>query len=132
MKKIKFWLPVVIWMLVIFIFSSRQKVAVTDSYALSFLFFKTLHLIEYAFLYILLYRALKNTTKAKKHPIFIYALIILILYAGTDELHQSFIPTREGKLRDVIIDTIGGGLGWIFLQELLPKAPEKLKNLIIK
>jgi VanZ family protein len=127
MKKfIRFWCPVFLWMIVIFLFSSRQKVAITNSYALSFLFFKTLHLIEYIFLYIVLYRALVNTG-VKKITALWSSFAITTLYAITDEIHQRFVPTREGKLRDVIIDIIGGGLGWILLTQLLPKAPRKLK-----
>jgi VanZ family protein len=128
MKFFRFWLPVILWMMVIFAFSGRQKVALTDSYALSFLFFKTLHLIEYIFLYVVCYRAFFNTGM-RKDKVFLYAFIITLLYAISDEIHQWFVPTREGRLRDVIIDAIGGGLGWILLTQWLPKAPKKLRNL---
>jgi len=115
-------------MVVIFAFSNRQKVALTDSYALSFLFFKALHLIEYAFLYVVSYRAFLNSGLKKKKAL-LYSFILTFLYAATDEIHQRFVPTREGKLRDVIIDGLGGGLGWILLTQWLPKAPKRLKNL---
>lgn len=129
MKFIRFWGPVVLWMIVIFLFSTRQKVAISDSYAVSFLFFKTLHLIEYTFLYVVSYRAFLNSGIQKKWA-FMYAWILTVLYAITDEIHQLFVPTREGKLRDVIIDAIGGGIGWIILVQLLPKAPKRLKQLV--
>ena len=129
MKKIiRYWLPVVLWMIVIFLFSSRQKVAVTDSYALSFLFFKTLHLIEYTFLYIVSFRAFLNTGM-KKSRAYCFAFILTVGYAITDEVHQRFVPTREGRLRDVIIDGLGGAIGWIILTQFVPKAPKKLKLL---
>ena len=130
-KILRYWLPVILWMMVIFAFSGRQKVALTDSYALSFLFFKILHLIEYIFLYVICYRAFFNTG-TRKDKAFLYAFIITLLYAMTDEIHQRFVPTREGRLRDVIIDAIGGGLGWILLTQWLPKAHRKLKNLAKK
>ncbi|MCJ7826188.1 VanZ family protein [Patescibacteria group bacterium] len=129
MKKcIRYWLPVIIYMAAIFIASSRQKVAISDSYAISFLFFKTLHLIEYIFLYLVCYRAFFNTG-TRKDKAFLYAFIITVLYAATDEIHQRLVPTREGKFRDVIIDVIGGGFGWLIITSLLPKAPKKLKTL---
>jgi len=128
MKIVRFWLPVFLWMMTIFAFSSRQKIALTDSYAISFLFFKTLHLIEYAFLYVVSYRAFLNTISKKKSS-YVYACIFVTVYAISDEFHQSLVPTREGKLRDVIIDMIGGGLGWIMLTQLVPKVPKKLRNL---
>jgi len=128
MKLIRFWLPVVLWMAVIFAFSSRQKVAFTDSYFLSFLFFKTLHMIEYYVLFVVTYRALRNTGKNKKSA-WMIAFIITSVYAITDEIHQRFVPTREGKLRDAIIDMVAAGVAWITLKQLLPKTPKKLKSL---
>jgi VanZ family protein len=132
MKKfIRFWLPVILYMAAIFIASSRQKVALTDSYTISFIIFKGIHIIEYALFYIISYRAFRNTV-SKKIYAHIYAFIFIVLYAAIDEIHQSFVPTREGKFRDVIIDAIGGGLGWILLIQFLPKAPKRLKNLAKK
>ena len=128
MKYIRFWLPVVLWMAVIFAFSSRQKVAFTDSYVLSFVFFKTLHLIEYYVLYVVTYRAVRNTGRNKQNA-WMIAFIITSIYAITDEIHQRFVPTREGKLRDAIIDMSAGGLAWITLKQLLQKLPKKLKSL---
>ncbi len=129
MKYIRFWLPVVLWMGVIFLFSSRQKIAVTDSYVVSFLFFKTLHLIEYAFLYLVTYRAVKNTLPVRMFWVFLLPFIITALYAVSDEIHQTYVPTREGKPRDAIIDMFGAGISWVSLQQLLPKMPKKLKTL---
>lgn len=129
MKQFRFWLPVVLWMGVIFLFSSRQKIAVTDSYIASFLFFKTLHLIEYAFLYTVTYRAVKNTLQVNKGWVWVLPFCITTLYAVSDEIHQTYIPTREGKPRDAIIDMFGAAIAWISLQQLVPKMPKKLKTL---
>lgn len=41
-------------------------------------------------------------------------LLFVILYACSDEFHQSFVPGRGPSLKDVIIDTFGGTVG-IFL-----------------
>lgn len=129
MKYIRFWLPVVLWMTVIFLLSSRQKVALTDSYVVSFLIFKTLHLIEYAFLYTVTYRAVRNTIISTGKTPHIIAFGVTTLFALGDELHQSFVPTREGRLRDAIIDMFGAGIAWISIKQLLPKAPKALRNL---
>ena len=125
-KFITYWLPVVIWMGVIFIFSSRQKVEVSDTYAINFLFFKTLHVLEYSFLMMFMFRAVANTIGKSYGWV---AFVICILYAVSDEIHQRFVPTREGRLRDVIIDSGGILLSWILIAKLLPKAPKKLRNL---
>lgn len=39
------------------------------------------------------------------------ALFIAILYAASDEFHQTFIPGRSGEVRDVLIDTAGSMTG---------------------
>lgn len=129
MKKfITYWLPVLVYMVIIFLFSSREKVALTDSYEISFLIFKTIHVLEYALFYLLSYRAFRNTVSAKSHAPFL-AFFLLFIFAITDEIHQSFVPTREGRVRDVIIDALGGGTGWILIRYALPKAPKTLRSL---
>lgn len=39
------------------------------------------------------------------------ALFISFLYACSDEFHQLFINGRSGQVSDVLLDTIGAGLG---------------------
>lgn len=39
------------------------------------------------------------------------AFLLTTLYAATDELHQSFEPTRQGLIGDVAIDSIGAAVG---------------------
>lgn len=118
MRFIRYWFPVIGWMAVIFFLSGRESVRVADEYILNFLFFKTLHVIEYSILFVLYFRALKNAAAA---------FFLTLMYATTDEIHQLFVPTREGRLRDVIIDAIGAGIAWILIKRLLPKAPKKLR-----
>jgi VanZ family protein len=130
MKLIRLWGPVVVWMTIIFLLSNRQSVQVSDQTVPNFIFFKTLHVIEYAILFTLNVRAFKHTyTKATGKLWFYSALAITILYAMSDEIHQTFIPTREGRLRDVIIDASGAIIAWILLVQLLPKVPKKLRLL---
>lgn len=42
------------------------------------------------------------------------SLLICFLYACSDEIHQLFVPGRSGEARDVLIDTLGAGLGVSF------------------
>ncbi|MFH0749336.1 MAG: VanZ family protein [Candidatus Gottesmanbacteria bacterium] len=130
MKLIRFWTPVVLWMIIIFVLSSQQKITITDSYTLSFILFKTIHVIEYAFLFTVTYRAIINTMVRKGKLPLVIAFIITALYAISDEYHQSFVPTREGRLRDAIIDIAGAAIAWISIKQLLPKAPGRLKTLV--
>jgi VanZ family protein len=129
MKVVRLWGPVIIWMVVIFILSGRQSISVSKDYWLNFLFFKTLHVIEYAILFIFYIRGMSdfwsNEKVVNKYAI---AFLLTILYAVTDETHQLFVSTREGRVRDVIIDTAGTVLAWISITKLLPKAPKKLQK----
>jgi len=47
---------------------------------------------------------------------FFYPSIIAVIYAITDETHQTLIDTRQGKLRDVIIDTAGITIMYIYIK----------------
>jgi VanZ family protein len=74
---------------------------------------KSAHVSEYALLSILLFRALWALNRRGK-PSFRYALVALLFaaaYAASDEYHQSFIPSREPSLSDVLIDTSGAFAG---------------------
>ncbi|MEK7073978.1 MAG: VanZ family protein [Patescibacteria group bacterium] len=123
------WGPVFLWMGIIFFLSSRHSVTVSPEYVWNFLFFKSLHVVEYAVLFTLTARALwRQNAKGDKAVVLRHAFIVTILYAMTDELHQQFVPSRQGQPRDVIIDGIGAGLIWYCLLTLLPKAPPKLRN----
>lgn len=117
------WLYPLAWMGLIFFLSSRQRVSVSEEYILNFLFFKTLHLIEYFVLYVLLARASLTTWKPTKKAL-MTAVVIALLYAVSDEVHQTFVPTRQGALRDVGIDSIAIVFGYILslrYQDILKK-----------
>jgi VanZ family protein len=40
-------------------------------------------------------------------------LALVALYAASDEFHQSFVPSREASVRDVLLDSLGGALGLV-------------------
>lgn len=129
LRILAFWLPVVVWASIIFMFSTIQ-VEKSDRFDLTdFIIKKSAHLVEYVMLFVLFYRAVKNTTSASIQKAAITAIIAVIIYGASDEFHQSFTPGRGPALRDVIIDTTGGFIAWFGIWKLLPKAPEKLKKL---
>lgn len=112
------WFPAIAWMIMIFLFSSRQRISVADEQVINFLFFKSIHVIEYAILYALVLRAIITSSYKNKdvQQMYISAIIICILYAVSDEIHQTFIPTREGAIRDVFIDTLGMLIMYTFIK----------------
>ena len=124
----QYWLPPFIWMAAIFFFSSQERVEVSDIFAVQFLVFKTLHIIEYGILYVLLYRAFRATSGRPEWQLRIDALLIAIFYGISDEIHQVMVPTREGRPRDVVIDSFGVTLTYLYIWKYLPRAPKRLKS----
>lgn len=105
MKKfLKFWLPIIAWMGVIFTLSSIPdlKTDLKEDFVLR----KIAHISEFAILTFLLFRAI-IIDRPKINKAIIYSLIIALFYAFSDEFHQSFVKGRECSFRDVGIDSIG-------------------------
>lgn len=78
---------------------------------------KAAHFSEYALLAVLWVVPLGCITNANKKRM-VAALLLSILYAASDEIHQLFVPGRDGNVKDVLIDTAGAGAGilvWRFL-----------------
>jgi len=102
------WAPPLALMGVIFFLSSRERVGVSDEFVVFFFVFKSLHIIEYPTLQFLVFRALFRTLSGKNmNRIFLLSFAITLLYAITDELHQTMVPTRNGTIVDIGIDSIG-------------------------
>ena len=40
------------------------------------------------------------------------ALLLSVLYAVSDEWHQSYVPGRSATIQDTLVDTTGACLGW--------------------
>lgn len=77
---------------------------------------KCAHVAEYAVLALLLYRALRRRPGDSAGPDWceacaVRAFVVALLYAASDEWHQSFVPGRDGTVHDVIIDGAGAALG---------------------
>lgn len=74
---------------------------------------KGAHFSEYLILYILFYRTIIMYVDVSKTKYL--GVLLVFLYACTDELHQFFIAGRTAAFKDVIIDTSGGCVGFIIL-----------------
>ena len=108
------WLGVIVWMGVIFALSATPSLASPFEPYYDFILRKFAHMGEYAVLTALLFRALRIHLTHKRQILLITAFVG-ILYACTDEWHQTFVPGREGSWRDVGIDALGiaGMSAWL-------------------
>jgi len=71
---------------------------------------KGAHLTVYFILGILVYRAMCSNQVSKKR-VLATALLLCVVYAISDEFHQTFIIGRSGQITDVFIDSIGASIG---------------------
>ena len=87
--------------------------------AVQFCIRKTGHVTVYAVLAWLFWRARRRPQPSDTRPwdwrAAGEAAVFATLYAATDEWHQSFEPSREGSVWDVMLDATGGMLGLVVL-----------------
>jgi putative FmdB family regulatory protein len=111
--EVKDWLPVLFWAGFIFFVSSLPGENFPSFiYARDIIF----HIFEYAFLAVLLGRALKNSAfnRISQKPIRILLVILsCLIYAFSDEFHQQFVSGRISSTSDVLIDSLGIILGCV-------------------
>lgn len=49
---------------------------------------------------------------------YLISILICIIYATSDEIHQIFVPGRACQIRDILIDSIGSITG-VYLYKLI-------------
>ncbi|MBI4494785.1 MAG: VanZ family protein [Chloroflexi bacterium] len=117
------WLPALAWMGVIFYWSS-QPVLPIDGQPNSGLLHRTAHLIAYAILALLL--ALGSGTSQRGLRA---AFLLAVLYGLTDEVHQSFVPGRHGRVQEVVTDAAAAAAILALFVLLRSTAHRVLRNL---
>jgi VanZ family protein len=136
---LRYWLPVVIWCAVIVGFSSDAGSSRRTSriigpvlrwlvpgiseetvYRVQYGIRKAAHVTEYALLALLIWRARRRPVRGDarpwRWPEAWVALACAALFAVSDEIHQAFVPGREGRATDVLIDSIGALTGLLALR----------------
>jgi VanZ family protein len=120
--------PLVLWMALIFFLSTGSFSASNTGLVLQpllrwlfphisdervlfvhFLIRKCAHFSGYFVLGLLAARPFITSEQTRLHRHwFAAALLLVCLYALTDEYHQSFVPSRTGSIYDSLIDMTGG------------------------
>jgi VanZ family protein len=93
-------------MALIFIVSGTPREEIPQYGRWDILIKKGGHLAAYALLTLLWLRALSS--RLPTGPAAGLALGIALLYAISDEYHQTFVPGRNGTGVDVLVDMVGG------------------------
>lgn len=115
MHAVKAWLPSLVWLVVIFLFSNHPTISTSVVNWQDFLLKKTAHFVEYFILSLLLFRSLNQTTRLSKFKVVTVSFFFSVIYALSDEYHQSFVPGRGPHIRDVFIDTLGAATAQILI-----------------
>jgi VanZ family protein len=143
--RLKYWAPPIIWMSVIFWFStdlfsgdntgSLLWKVVSFIYpgatrelfdSIHFSVRKTGHLTEYAVLALLLFRAFRSGSQERWRLRWaLHSLLVVFLYASLDEYHQTFTRRRTGSFYDSLIDTAGAVTALVLLWLFRRKSERK-------
>ena len=144
----KYWLPLLIWLGVIFIGStSGMSAEETSRYIVPFLLWlkpgmspkaiwiilvvarKCAHLIEYTVLALLLWRALRSVPSLRTQTLMVFGTVLLgcALLAASDEFHQTFVKSRTPSVRDVLLDIGGAFLGLLIGAAFARRHPKNFR-----
>ncbi len=144
LKRIILMLLLLIWMFVVFSFSNQDATTSTGTSniivlkvaeafdiveqdgidQISFVVRKLAHFTLYAVGGIISFGLLSTySTNLKKK--FLISEIICMLYAISDEIHQSFVPGRSAEIKDVVIDSLGAFCGMFFVYKIIDSVINK-------
>ena len=108
------YLQPILWAIIIYTFSSQSVLPSFAELGSDFFFKKLAHIFVYFVLFILLSRASDVTIPNKNSKLRICLPVFLCLvYAISDEVHQSFVPGRFATLRDIGYDLLGVGIAFL-------------------
>ncbi|MGA2905575.1 MAG: VanZ family protein [Candidatus Korobacteraceae bacterium] len=88
---------------------------------------KSGHFLGYGILSVLVFLALRNTNRDRLRPLLrrswgiylsdlwraewvLIGMLATVVTASFDEIHQTFIPSRQGRWQDVVLDTVGAAV----------------------
>jgi len=129
---LKNWLPVMVWIGVIFLGSTdlmsaehtsrfivpflrwlKPDISAETLASIHFIVRKCTHVGEYAILALLLLRAATLMQNSKRSIPILYVSVwgVCLFVAVTDEFHQTFVASRGAAATDVMIDSAGAIVG---------------------
>lgn len=146
---LKYWLPLVVWLgMMFFASTSLMSAEHTSRFIVPFLLWlkpgmspktiwiilvvarKCAHVMEYAVLALLLWRALRSVRvlHAKTSMLFGAALLGCAAFAASDEFHQTFVKSRTPSVRDVLLDVAGALVGLLIAASFTHGDPGKTRR----
>jgi VanZ family protein len=145
---LKYWLPLLIWLGVIFVNSgSAMSAEHTSRHIVPVLLWlkpgmspqaiwiilvfvrKSAHVIEYTVLALLLWRALRSVSLLRTETVMVFGAALLgsALFAASDEFHQIFVQSRTPSVHDVFLDVAGALLGLLIVTVFARRHPKQFR-----
>lgn len=134
-KYLAVWIPVGIMCVVIFLFSRDRMSDAHSNYLLALLlrlfhldtprnlaelaypFRKLAHIVVYSLLSLITYRALRGSRRTGFDAgTAIRSVVFCLLYAASDEFHQTFVPGRGPAVHDALLDGLAATFTMVLLQ----------------
>lgn len=143
-KILSHWLPLLLWLILIFSLSHQAKeeteqtsgliltflkalgmsIAFIEKYEIHFYVRKLAHFTEYFVLCLLFFRVCNLYLDEKRA--LILSWVLAVLNACGDEWHQRFVPGRGAAISDVLIDASGAALAALLLAYFLSRNNQKI------
>ncbi len=116
--RLSLWLPVAIWMGIIFFLSSRPDLPMPEDDLLSRIVSSAGHAGVFGMLMVLLLRAIAGGFRWVLPKQALLSFALTMAYALFDEFHQAFVPNRMPDIVDLIVDAVGAGIAFLGWQPL--------------
>ena len=147
MKSARYWLPAVLWTGVVLYastdtFSAENTGSLLEAIAAAlfrhvdvrilgvahFLIRKTAHLTEYGILSLLWFRAWRGGHAGFRSQWAAAGIMLALATAIADEVHQTYVPSRTGEFRDIILDLTGALLAQLVLWMVIRWRMRRVEN----
>ncbi len=113
--------PLLVWL---FPNISEERIALAHFFTR-----KAAHFTEYAILGFLTARAFSSSAhRLLARGWFQFAMLLIVIYALTDEYHQTFVPSRTGSIYDCAVDTAGGLFALLVFYYLVLRGQARLSH----
>jgi VanZ family protein len=117
------WLPALVIMAVIFFLSSLPSYEVPDFGFLDVVIKNGGHFVGYALLTFTYSFALPRRLSRLQRGVI--AIAFALLYALSDEFHQTFVPGRSASWTDIIVDGLGASTAALLWARYSPNSNSK-------
>jgi len=122
-----YWFPVIVWAGLIFAVSSIPNLKSELPGGWDLFLRKCAHAVEYMIFAFLILRAFSSSGRVSWIDIF-FVIVLVALYAASDEIHQTVVIGRHGSLWDTGFDTLAGIVGAIFSRRILLKCTDRKRK----